>query len=71
MDIINLTTITVTTSSTSKKQLNLEDKKDKYINNNKNKFSDKIKNNILYNRNFQTIESKDFIVNTNRSNIKN
>ena len=74
-DIINKPTITANTSSTSKKPLNLENinnKLDESKNNNKNKFSDKVKKNIIFNKNFQSLETKEFIIsNTNRSNANN
>ena len=65
----NKTMITVTTSSTSKKGKNFENNKEKRKNT--NIFSEKIMSNFFNNQNFQTIGSKEEIINTNINKINN
>ena len=64
-DIVNKTIITETTSSTSKKGINLEDKKEKYKK--KSGFSERVLTSFIHNQNFKTISSKEEYINTNRS----
>jgi len=68
-DIVNKTIITETTSSTSKKGINLEDKREKYKK--KSGYSDKVLTSFIHNQNFKTIGSKEEYINTNRSKINN
>ena len=70
-DIINKTAITATTSSTSKKQLNFDEKKDNYKKNYHKKLSEQINYNVYNNQNFQILETKDLMLNTNRNKNEN
>ena len=65
----NKTIITVTTSSTSKKPKNFENKNEKYKNTNAP--SQKVLSDFANIKNFQTIGSKEDFINTNRSKVNN
>ena len=65
----NKTIITVTTSSTSKKPINLENKNEIYKNTNAP--SQKVLSDFANIKNFQTIGSKEDFINTNRSKVNN
>ena len=68
-DIVNKTIITETTSSNSKKGINIEDKREKYKK--KSGYSDRVLTSFMHNQNFKTIGSKEEYINTNRSKINN
>ena len=70
-DIVNKTMITATTSSTSRKPITIENKKEKTKK--INVFSERVMSTFMNNRtvNFKTICSKDDCIDTNRSRINN